>query len=126
MALHLASPSHLLTGAAIMLGALLLFTDGEFVNIVSISFTALIFTELLMVALTIHTWHWTMVVAQLLSLAIYILSMFVLTDYFDLIFVTSPEFVWKTLVITLVSCLPLYILKFLKHRLAPPSYAKLT
>lgn len=143
-----------------MLGALLLFTDGEFINIVSISFTALIFTELLMVALTIHTWHWTMVMAQLLSLVIYILSMFVLTDYFgmccgytdcsarntflykevpwrpclirhcfvvtDLRFVRSSEFVWKTLVITVVSCLPLYILKFLKHRLAPPSYAKLT
>lgn len=41
-------------------------------------------------------------------------------------FITTPEFVWKTLVITLVSCVPLYLLKFLKHRFAPPSYAKLT
>ena len=65
-----------------MLGALLLFDSGQFIHIVSISFTALIFTELLMVALTIHTWHWAMLVAELLSLAFYVLSMFVLTTYF--------------------------------------------
>jgi phospholipid-translocating ATPase len=36
-----------------MIGALLLFNFGEFIHIVSISFTALILTELLMVALTV-------------------------------------------------------------------------
>lgn len=39
-----------------MYGALVLFED-EFIHIVSISFTALILTELIMVALTIRTWH---------------------------------------------------------------------
>ncbi|KNC82576.1 hypothetical protein SARC_05150 [Sphaeroforma arctica JP610] len=113
-------------GGIIMLGALLLFGEGDFINIVAISFTALILTELLMVALTIHKWHWAMVVSELLSLGIYVLSMFVLTDYFDTRFITSPEFVWKTLVITLVSCVPLYVAKYVKHKLAPSSYAKLT
>ena len=56
-----------------MFGALLLFRD-EFIHVVSISFTALILTELIMVALTIRTWHWLMVLAEFLSLAIYILS----------------------------------------------------
>lgn len=69
-----------------MLGALLLFSQGEFINIVAISFTALIFTELLMVALTIHKWHWAMLVAQLLSLGIYVLSMFVLPAYFGMLY----------------------------------------
>lgn len=67
-----------------MLGALLLFNQGEFIHIVSISFTALIFTELLMVALTIHKWHWAMFVAEVLSLGLYVLSMFVLTTYFGM------------------------------------------
>ena len=40
-------------GGIIMFGALLLFED-EFIHVVSISFTALIITELLMVALTIR------------------------------------------------------------------------
>ena len=43
------------TGAAIMIMSLLLF-ENEFLNIVSISFTALILNELIMVALEITTW----------------------------------------------------------------------
>lgn len=43
-------------GGVIMYGALILFED-EFIHIVAISFTALILTELIMVALTIRTWH---------------------------------------------------------------------
>ena len=64
-----------------MFGALLLFED-EFIHVVSISFTALILTELIMVALTIRTWHWLMIIAEFLSLAIYILSVVILKDYF--------------------------------------------
>ena len=64
-----------------MYGGLLLF-DEDFIHVVAITFTALILTELLMVALTISTWHWLMVVAELASLALYILSLAVLRDYF--------------------------------------------
>ena len=68
-------------GGVIMFGALLLFED-EFIHIVSISFTALILTELIMVALTIRTWHWLMVLAEFLSFAIYIASLMILKDFF--------------------------------------------
>merc|ERR1719369_2169179 len=60
-------------GGVIMLGAILLFED-EFVHVVAISFTALILTELLMVALASRTWHWLMVVAEFVSVALYALS----------------------------------------------------
>ena len=63
-----------------MYGAMLLF-ESEFVHIVAISFTALILTELLMVALTIQTWHWLMIVAELLSLACYIASLVFLHEF---------------------------------------------
>lgn len=43
-------------GAAIMIMSLVLF-ENEFLNIVSISFTALILNELIMVALEITTWY---------------------------------------------------------------------
>jgi phospholipid-translocating ATPase len=39
-------------------------------------------TELIMVALTIRTWHWLMVLAEFLSLVIYILSLIILKDFF--------------------------------------------
>jgi phospholipid-translocating ATPase len=44
-----------LLGGAIMIMSLVLF-ENEFLNIVSISFTALILNELIMVALEITTW----------------------------------------------------------------------
>lgn len=70
-----------ITGGVIMYGALILFED-EFIHIVAISFTALILTELIMVALTIRTWHRLMVLAEIFSLALYLLSLAVLHEYF--------------------------------------------
>ncbi|KAI1902011.1 hypothetical protein AGOR_G00040320 [Albula goreensis] len=112
-------------GGILMYGALLLF-ESEFVHVVAISFTALILTELLMVALTVRTWHWLMVVGEFLSLGCYVASLAFLNEYFDLAFITTPAFLWKVSVITLVSCLPLYIIKYLKRKFSPPSYSKLT
>ncbi|CAL1295014.1 unnamed protein product [Larinioides sclopetarius] len=123
-------------GGIIMYGALLLY-KAEFIHIVSISFTALIFTELLMVALTVRTWHWLMVVAELFSLTIYLLSLFFMKQFFDICsncnfpladseFIWTPTFLWKVTLLTVVSCVPLYVLKYLHRKVAPPSYAKLT
>jgi phospholipid-translocating ATPase len=67
-----------------MFGAFLLFED-EFIHIVSISFTALILTELLMVALTIRTWHYLMIVGEFLSFILYVASLFIFQSYFGLL-----------------------------------------
>ncbi|XP_067888576.1 probable phospholipid-transporting ATPase IIB isoform X2 [Heterodontus francisci] len=112
-------------GGILMYGALVLF-ESEFVHVVAISFTALILTELLMVALTIRTWHWLMVVGEFLSLGCYVASLAFLNEYFDVAFITTVTFLWKVSAITLISCLPLYILKYLKRKFSPPSYSKLT
>ena len=69
------------SGGIIMFGGLLLF-DQDFIHVVSITFTSLILTELIMVALTIHTWHWLMLVAEVISLLIYIGTLIVLKGYF--------------------------------------------
>jgi len=110
-------------GGVLMYGAMLLFED-ELIHIVSISFTALILTELLMVGLTVRTWHPLMLPAHLLSLLFYAASVLWM-HYFDLAFIASADFWWKVIVITLVSCLPLYILKLLQRTITPPTYSKL-
>ncbi|XP_057660555.1 probable phospholipid-transporting ATPase IIB isoform X1 [Diorhabda carinulata] len=112
-------------GGVIMYGALLLFED-EFIHIVAISFTSLILTELIMVALNIRTWHYLMVLAEFFSLGLYALSLIVLHDYFDAEFIRTVDFFWRVVLITLISCLPLYILKFLRKKFSPPSYSKLS
>ncbi|XP_061903145.1 probable phospholipid-transporting ATPase IIB isoform X4 [Entelurus aequoreus] len=71
-------------GGILMYGALVLF-ESEFVHVVAISFTALILTELLMVALTVRTWHWLMVLAQFLSLGCYLASLAFLNEYFGVV-----------------------------------------
>uniref|UniRef100_A0A2P2HY00 Phospholipid-transporting ATPase n=1 Tax=Hirondellea gigas TaxID=1518452 RepID=A0A2P2HY00_9CRUS len=110
-------------GGVLMYGAMVLFED-ELIHVVSISFTALILTELLMVGLTVRTWHPLMFLAHLLSLVCYAASV-IWMHYFDLAFITSTDFWWKVVVMTVVSCLPLYILKFLQRKITPPTYSKL-
>ncbi|KAL5466772.1 hypothetical protein EMCRGX_G030921 [Ephydatia muelleri] len=111
-------------GGVIMLLGFLLF-EALFVHVVAITFTALVLNELLMVALTIRTWHGLMVLAQLFSVVIYVLSLVVLNGYFDGSFLLTFGFVWKTLVIAGASCVPLVLLKLSYRKCAPPSYAKL-
>lgn len=43
----------------------------------------------------------------------------------DVAFITSAAFAWKVSAVTLLSCLPLYVVKYLKRKLSPPSYSKL-
>ncbi|KAL1720186.1 hypothetical protein EV715DRAFT_250515 [Schizophyllum commune] len=111
-------------GAAIMIMSLVLF-ETEFLHIVSISFTALILNELIMVALEITTWHMYMVISEVVTLAIYAGSIVFLPEYFDLNFVMTPGFVWKTAVIVSISALPLYIIKLIRSRFAPAASSKL-
>jgi len=44
----------------------------------------------------------------------------------DVGFLLSADFVWKVLVVTSISCIPLFILKYLRWRFAPPTYSKLS
>ncbi|XP_074644613.1 putative phospholipid-transporting ATPase IIB isoform X2 [Tubulanus polymorphus] len=112
-------------GGILMYGALLLF-EYEFIHVVAISFTAVILTELLMVALTIRTWHYLMIIAEVFSLGIYIAALAIFRDFFDARFLRTLDFIWKVATITAVSCIPLYILKYLRKKFSPPSYSKLT
>ncbi|KAG8798855.1 putative aminophospholipid-translocase [Serendipita sp. 398] len=111
-------------GGAIMIMSLVLF-ENEFLNIVAISFTALILNELIMVALEITTWHLYMIISEIVTLFIYAVSIVFLPQYFDLRFVFSVRFAWKVAVLVTVSSVPLYIIKVVKSRVSPAVYSKL-
>ncbi|GBE86868.1 Probable phospholipid-transporting ATPase [Sparassis crispa] len=111
-------------GAAIMIMSLILF-ENEFLNIVSISFTALILNELIMVALEITTWHIYMIISEIVTLLLYVVSIAFLPEYFDLSFVLSLRFAWKVGVIVAISAFPLYIIKLIRSRIAPAASSKL-
>jgi phospholipid-translocating ATPase len=111
-------------GGMIMLLSVLLF-DASLYSIVSITYTTLIFAQLLNVAFEIRRWHWAMIVSEIVSLVIYIASLFILRTYFDITFILTGNFVWKTLTITAITTLPIYLFRFIKRRCDPPAYSKL-
>ncbi|CAF4881448.1 unnamed protein product, partial [Rotaria magnacalcarata] len=112
-------------GSVIMYVGLILF-DADFIHVVSITFTALILTELLMVALAIQIWHILMVVGEFLSFTCYVLSIVIFQSHFDIRFLESWSFIWRVVAITSISCLPLYILKYMQTKFKPPIHEKLT
>lgn len=64
-----------------MICSLVLF-ESEFINIVSISFTALVLNELIMVAVEVQTWHTLMIASEVVTLGLYIVSIMFLPEYF--------------------------------------------
>lgn len=95
-----------------------------FHKMVSVSFTALLMNELIMVALEIITWNKVMFFSEIITFLIYVASFPFLGDYFDLDFVIKPEFYWKTAIITATALIPPWIGKALRRKLRPPNYAK--
>ena len=58
----------------------------EEARLISVSFTALVLNELVMIALEINTWHKYMIYAEILTFASYFLSIPFLGDYFGIIY----------------------------------------
>ncbi len=112
-------------GGLIMILGIVLFED-SFVNIVSITFTALILAELANVALSIHKWNKYMVFAQILSILAYLIAMVVLRSYFDITFIFTVLFMWKVLTITAVVTLPPALLKWAIDKYDPPAHTKVS
>ncbi len=92
-------------GAAIIYGSLILF-EQDFNHIVAITFTALILTELLMVGLTVRTWHILMVISMMISLICYVASLVVLKEFFG----TSYFYIFGNEFIHLFFCFFLFCL----------------
>jgi len=110
-------------GSVIMILGMLLFSD-NFINVVSITFTALILCELFNVVLSIKTWVKFMVYSLLGSALLYIISIFALTTYFDITFVLTIEFIWKVAFITAVACIPPALIQFAARKLNPGEHLK--
>lgn len=98
--------------------------ERNFKYLVMVSFTALVFTELLMVAIEITTWNKVMVLCELATLACYVASVPFLGDYFELEKLKNPYCYGVCAAILAGTILPAWIGKLINRRLKPPSYAK--
>ena len=110
-------------GSVIMLGSVLLF-ENVYLNIVSITFTALIFAEILNVYLELHKFHYFMLISFVLTLSTYLLSMFFLQSTLNVSFIFAWECLWRIILITVLSWFPFWIFNFFYHRYYPETHEK--
>ncbi|MCJ1286548.1 putative aminophospholipid-translocase [Xylographa opegraphella] len=96
-------------------------TDGR---LLAVSFSALVINELVMVAMSVTTWHWIMIASILGTAALYVGTVPFLGSYFDLAFVWTWGFVWRVAAILAVSLIPPYVIRVVGRTLRPPSYRK--
>ncbi|SCM26505.1 phospholipid-transporting ATPase, putative [Plasmodium chabaudi chabaudi] len=111
-------------GTVVMLGALKLFND-NYNNLINISFSSLILLEIMNIHLEAESWHPLMISANICSFIMYIFSMFILRNYFDIIQIMSFVFWYKVILIVLFAWLPFYIIKKVKNIITPSQFFKL-
>ena len=111
--------------AIIMFGSFLFFRDNIFLKIVTVSFTALIYLEILNVYMEINKFHWFMIFSLISTCIIYTLTLRFLNYYLDIYFVFSSSIFWKILLISLIAWLPFYIASKAKKLLFPQTIEKL-
>lgn len=96
----------------------------DFLKMVALSFSLLVYNELFMVGLNINTWNKAMAGSIIATLFIYIASIPFLSEYFDLSYITSVTYIWQTAVTLTISLFPVWLTRYINRKLRPPSYAK--
>ncbi|KKK26925.1 hypothetical protein ARAM_005735 [Aspergillus rambellii] len=93
-------------------------------QLISVSFTALVINELLMVAIAVTTWHPVMIFCLLGTTLFYAASVPFLGSYFDLKYVITVDWVWRVIAVSAVAIIPVWAGKLIKQSWSPPSYRK--
>ncbi|KAG2418834.1 hypothetical protein HFD88_001936 [Aspergillus terreus] len=93
-------------------------------RLISVSFTALVLNELLMVAIAITTWHPVMIFCIIGTALVYAASVPFLGSYFDLRYVITVDWLWRVVAVCAVAVVPVWIGKLIKRSWRPPSYRK--
>ena len=76
--------SHLMLGCVIMILSNILIGIQQNQRLISVSFTALVLNELVMIALEINTWHRYMIYSEIATFAFYFISIPFLGEYFGI------------------------------------------
>jgi len=110
-------------GSVIIMLALIFFND-SYTNIVTITFSSLIFIELLNVYTQINRYSFQMMLMQVATIVTYFMSIVLLQEYFDTSYIDSVFFV-KVLLITACTWLPLHVLYLIVNCLDPSDSKKI-
>ena len=109
----------------ILFGAMILFKEHLFLKIVTVTFTALIYLEILNVYMEINKFHRFMGVALISTCAVYTLSLWLLPHVLDISYVFEADTFWRILLISVFAWAPFYIANRLKKFFFPQEIEKL-
>ena len=109
----------------IMFGSFLLFSDNIYLKIVTVTFTALIYLEILNVYLEVSTYHWFMWVSFFSTCIVYLLTILLLNYYLDIYFIFKSSIFWRIPILSLVAWAPFFIFTKIKKRFFPETVEKL-
>ena len=109
----------------IMFGSIILFEDTIFLKIVTVTFTALIYLEVLNVYLEINKFHWFMGISFGATLLVYLLTIGLLNNYLDIYFIFEWGTFFKIPLIAVISWAPFFIGSFIKKKFFPETIEKL-
>ena len=101
-----------------------MFPDKIFLKIVTCSFTALVYLEILNIYTEINKLHWFMIVSLLSTCIVYTLTLAFLNNYLDIYFVIQKDIFWKIIVISVVAWMPFFIINKIKKHCFPQEYDK--
>lgn len=87
----------------------LYFFDSSFLEIETISFTVLIFTEYLLTLTELNKPNLVSIVSTVLSMLMYIIILLWMQDFFEIGDIMKWEYIYKILAIIAISWLPLFI-----------------
>ncbi|KAK5096664.1 putative aminophospholipid-translocase [Lithohypha guttulata] len=93
-------------------------------RMLSVSFTVLVLNELIMVAVSITTWHPIMILSIVGTGVFYAASVPFLGAYFDLAYVVTWSWVWRVAAVAAISLVPVWGGKLISRAVRPPSYRK--
>jgi phospholipid-translocating ATPase len=108
-----------------MIGSVYLFEDNLFLKIVSVTFSVLIFVEILNVYTEIKEFHWFMGLALIGTAVTYSLTLIFFKSILDVVFIFEPYIIWRIAVIALACWAPFFLLSKVKRKCFPEEYEKL-
>ena len=108
----------------LMFGAILVFPDTLFLNIVTVSFTALIYLEILNVYMEINKFHWFMGIALLSTFIVYTLTIILMPSVLDISKLGFLNILFIG-ILAIVAWAPFFITSKLNKLLFPKTIEKL-
>ena len=91
-----------------MFGSLLMFKEKLFLIIITVSFSTLVYLEILNLYTEINKFYWFMLFSLLGTCAVYTCTIMFLSEYLNIYYVIQKDIFLRILVIAILSWLPFF------------------